>query len=135
MCEVVCRCCVTDGCVCLSLQVVEALNSLQGDLAGNYLPLTGMNEEDRLDLVQSHFLFERGDRFLESAGANRDWPERRGIFHNAAKTFLVWVNEEDQMRIISMQPGDDAIEVFKRLTTAIGAIEAVRVCAHGLGCC
>jgi len=25
----------------------------------------------------------------------RDWPEGRGIFHNAAKTALVWVNEED----------------------------------------
>ena len=32
-----------------------------------------------------------------------DWPEARGIFHNTEKTFLVWVNEEDQMRIISMQ--------------------------------
>lgn len=33
----------------------------------------------------------------------RDWPEGRGIFHNKDKTFLVWVNEEDQLRIISMQ--------------------------------
>ena len=31
----------------------------------------------------------------------------RGIFHNAEKTFLVWVNEEDQLRIISMQKGGD----------------------------
>ena len=37
-----------------------------------------------------------------------DWPESRGIFHNNEKTFLVWVNEEDQLRIISMQPGGDA---------------------------
>ena len=37
----------------------------------------------------------------------RDWPEGRGIFHNAEKTFLVWVNEEDQLRIISMQKGGD----------------------------
>ena len=35
----------------------------------------------------------------------RDWPEGRGIFHNEAKTFLVWVNEEDQLRIISMEKG------------------------------
>ena len=33
----------------------------------------------------------------------RDWPEGRGIFHNKEKTFLTWVNEEDQLRIISMQ--------------------------------
>ena len=36
----------------------------------------------------------------------RDWPEGRGIFHNKDKTFLVWVNEEDQLRIISMQKGE-----------------------------
>jgi hypothetical protein len=59
------------------MQVVSALNSLEGDLAGKYFPLTGMSEADRLDLVQSHFLFKRGDRFLESAGANRDWPGMR----------------------------------------------------------
>lgn len=32
-----------------------------------------------------------------------DWPDGRGIFHNKEKTFLVWVNEEDHMRCISMQ--------------------------------
>jgi hypothetical protein len=44
-----------------------------------------------------------GDPNLKVAGMERDWPEGRGIFHNDAKTFLVWVNEEDQLRIISMQ--------------------------------
>ena len=47
-------------------------------------------------------IFREGDRFLEIAGLNRDWPNGRGIFHNKEKTFLVWVNEEDQLRIISM---------------------------------
>merc|ERR1711881_795845 len=32
----------------------------------------------------------------------REWPEGRGIFHNDNKTFLIWINEEDQLRIISM---------------------------------
>lgn len=100
---------------------------MTGDLAGKYFPLTGMNEADRQALVDAHFLFKRGDRFLESAGANRDWPEGRGIFHNNDKTFLVWVNEEDQMRIISMQPGDDAKAVFERLSRGIAAVEGVRV--------
>ena len=45
----------------------------------------------------------------------RDWPEGRGIFHNKDKTFLTWVNEEDQLRIISMQSGGDVRAVFDRL--------------------
>jgi len=36
----------------------------------------------------------------------------------------VWVNEEDQLRIISMQMGANVGEVFARLSGAIDAIEA-----------
>lgn len=61
---------------------------------------------------------------------NRDWPDGRGIFHNDAKTFLVWVNEEDQFRIISMQNGADIGAVFKRLSDAAAAIEKVAKFSH-----
>merc|ERR1712158_191295 len=83
----------------------SALSKLTGDLAGTYYPLTGMDEKVRQQLVDDHFLFVSGDRNLIVAGMERDWPEGRGIFHNEAKTFLLWVNEEDQMRIISMEKG------------------------------
>jgi len=53
-----------------------------------------------------------GDRFLEAAGLTRDWPSGRGIFHNFNKTFLIWLNEEDHFRIISMQNGGNIREVF-----------------------
>merc|ERR1711983_85907 len=53
----------------------------------------------------------------------RDWPEGRGIFHNEAKTFLVWVNEEDQLRIISMEKGGDVKNVFERLARGIEAVQ------------
>merc|ERR1712076_291692 len=52
----------------------------------------------------------------------RDWPEGRGIFHNTDKTFLVWVNEEDQLRIISMQKGGDVKGVFERLARGIKSV-------------
>ena len=81
---------------------MKALESFTGDLAGKYYPLNNLSEADRKKLIEDHFLFKEGDRFLEACGLNRDWPNGRGIFHNNEKTFLVWVNEEDQLRIISM---------------------------------
>jgi arginine kinase len=60
-------------------------------------------------LIEDHFLFKEGDRFLEAAGLNRDWPEGRGIYYNKEITFLVSINEEDQLRIISMQKGSDIL--------------------------
>ena len=67
---------------------------------------------------------------MDPAGLNRDWPSGRGIFHNTEKTFLVWVNEEDQLRIISMQKGADILSVFTRLSKAAGEIEKVAKFAH-----
>jgi len=104
--------------------VVEGLQTLEGELAGAYYPLLGMTKEIQNKLIEDHFLFKEGDRFLDAAGLNRDWPEGRGIYHNHDKTFLVWVNEEDQLRIISMQKGGDIKEVFERLIKAIRSIES-----------
>merc|ERR1711962_903791 len=101
----------------------NAFAKLEGDLAGNYYPLTGMDEAVRQQLVDDHFLFMSGDPNLKVAGTERDWPEGRGIFHNKDKTFLTWVNEEDQLRIISMQKGSGVTEVFDRLARGIQAVE------------
>jgi len=101
----------------------KAFANLSGDLAGTYYPLTGMDEKVRQQLVDDHFLFMSGDRNLKVAGMERDWPEGRGIFHNKDKTFLTWVNEEDQLRIISMQSGGDVRAVFDRLARGIKAVQ------------
>merc|ERR1711971_983073 len=47
----------------------------EGDLAGSYFPLTGMDEAVRQQLVDDHFLFVSGDPNLKVAGMERDWPE------------------------------------------------------------
>lgn len=114
----------------LEQEVVAALSTLTGDLAGVYHPLLGMPEDVRQQLVADHFLFKAGDRFLEAAGINRDWPEGRGIFHSADKKFLVWVNEEDSLRIISMQMGGNAHEVFERLSRAVSHLEQTLAFAY-----
>jgi hypothetical protein len=103
--------------------VVSALGEFTGELKGKYYSLATMTKAEKDQLIADHFLFKGGDKYLESAGLERDWPEARGIFHNDNKTFLVWVNEEDQLRIISMQAGSNIGEVFKRLATAANKIE------------
>ncbi|UYV61511.1 F46H5.3 [Cordylochernes scorpioides] len=105
-------------------KVKSILSSMEGELKGTYFPLTGMTKETQQQLIDDHFLFKEGDRFLQAANACRYWPAGRGIFHNENKTFLVWVNEEDHMRIISMQKGGDLRQVFGRLTQAVNTIES-----------
>ena len=42
--------------------------------------------------------------------------------HNKDKTLLVWINEEDHTRIISMQKGGDMTAVFRRFCEGISKV-------------
>ena len=47
--------------------------------------------------------------------------------HNDDKNFLVWVNEEDHLRIISMQKGGNISEVFHRWCKGIAEVNNLRI--------
>merc|ERR1712212_1367423 len=104
-------------------KVSSTLSQLTGDHKGTFYPLTGMTKDVQQKLIDDHFLFKEGDRFLQEANACRYWPAGRGIYHNDKKTFLVWCNEEDHLRIISMRMGGDLGEVYRRLVSGVEKIE------------
>ncbi|XP_011847180.1 PREDICTED: creatine kinase B-type [Mandrillus leucophaeus] len=79
------------------------------DRHGGYKP----SDEHKTDLNPDN---------LQVRGGGRDQPSRR---HNDNKTFLVWVNEEDHLRVISMQKGGNMKEVFTRFCTGLTQIETL----------
>lgn len=46
-----------------------------------------------------------------------------GIWHNQDKNFLIWVNEEDHSRIISMEKGGNMRKVFERFCRGLKDVE------------
>jgi len=109
--------------VAMENKAKEALKKLDGEHKGTYHPLTGMSADTQKQLTDDHFLFNDHDRFLRAAAGYDDWPTGRGIFFNDNKKFLVWVNEEDHLRLISMQMGGDLQEVYIRLVKGIKKLE------------
>ncbi|XP_022104944.1 creatine kinase, flagellar-like [Acanthaster planci] len=104
---------------------VDALDVLDGPLKGTYYPLTGMTEETQDKLIADHFLFDKPvSPLLLAANMARDWPQARGIWHNNEKTFLVWINEEDHTRVISMEKGGNIKRVFERFCEGLQKVEA-----------
>ncbi|KAB5571456.1 hypothetical protein PHYPO_G00225160 [Pangasianodon hypophthalmus] len=104
--------------------VVNALAGLQGTLVGKYYSLTEMTEQEQQQLIDDHFLFDKPvSPLLTCAGMARDWPDARGIWHNNEKTFLVWVNEEDHTRVISMEKGGNMKRVFERFCRGLKEVE------------
>ena len=83
-----------------------------------------MTDEEQEQLIADHFLFDKPvSPLLTASGMARDWPDARGIWHNEAKNFLIWVNEEDHTRVISMQKGGNMKEVFTRFCTGLKDFE------------
>merc|ERR1719420_2522926 len=114
--------------------VVGALSRLEGSLKGDYYPLagsttyapkpTGIDKATEERLIKDHFLFQEPDEpMLLSWRMERDWPHARGIYHNEEKSALVWVNEEDHLRIISMEKGHNIRAVFDRFAALVNAVE------------
>ncbi|CAJ0594489.1 unnamed protein product [Cylicocyclus nassatus] len=113
------------------------------ELKGKYYPLNGMTQRTQKQLIDNHFLFKEDDRHLHAANAYRFWPKisllpflylfppprsmsgtkGRGIYYNDEKTFLIWANEEDHVRIISMQKDSNVGQVLDRLNRGVKHIE------------
>ena len=100
------------------------LTIILGDLSGRYYPLSAMTAEEQQQLIDDHFLFDKPvSPLLTCAGMARDWPDARGIWHNNDKNFLVWINEEDHTRVISMEKGGDMRSVFDRFCRGLNEVE------------
>merc|ERR1739838_1125154 len=103
---------------------VNALGHLTGSLRGHYHPLNKMSEKEQDQYIEEHFLFDKPvSPLLISSGMARDWPDARGIWHNDDKNFLVWINEEDHLRITWVQKGGNISEVFHRWCKGIAEVE------------
>uniref|UniRef100_A0A8C4TK63 Creatine kinase U-type, mitochondrial n=1 Tax=Erpetoichthys calabaricus TaxID=27687 RepID=A0A8C4TK63_ERPCA len=104
--------------------VSDALGGLRGDLTGRYYRLSEMTDSEQQQLIDDHFLFDKPvSPLLTCAGMARDWPDARGIWHNNEKTFLIWINEEDHTRVISMEKGGNMKRVFERFCRGLKEVE------------
>ena len=99
-------------------------------IAGKYHSLTPghknlISESEAQKLRDSHFFFNdmTTDNHLTSSGVASDWPHGRGIWISEDKTKMIWVGEEDQLRIISIVQGNDLGAVDASLRELLTKIE------------
>ena len=78
------------------------------------------------ELVKAHIMFKdmSADSYLVTAGIAAHWPTGRGCYVSEDKGFIIWVGEEDHLRIMCMQKGTILNKVFDRLKAAIDVVEA-----------
>ncbi|CAE7225146.1 unnamed protein product [Symbiodinium natans] len=112
--------------------VTKVMLQWEGDLAGDYLPLSGsgsfvasaggMTAEDAADLEKHGLLFQApSSAMLLSSGMGKHWPEARGVYVNSSKDMAIWVNEEDHLRLITTASSPQ--KAFDRFCTLEGSLK------------
>ncbi len=62
------------------------------------------------------------DHYLVTAGIASHWPFGRGCYVSEDREFIIWVGEEDHLRIMCMKKGTILNEVFDRLRIAVEVV-------------
>jgi creatine kinase len=112
----------------------EAFNVLikMPEYGGQYYSLTPghpnkIDDAKYQELVKAHIMFKdmAADSYLNSAGISSDWPFGRGCYVSEDKGFIIWVGEEDHLRIMCMKKGSVLNDVFDRLKTALDVVNGI----------
>jgi protein-arginine kinase len=115
----------------LELKMCEAFKVLAGmeEYGGGYHSLTPghenfIDEAAYNELVAQHIMFKdmSEDSFLLYAGISGNWPFGRGCYVSEDKGFIIWVGEEDHLRIMCMKKGTILNDIFNRLENALKAV-------------
>lgn len=84
------------------LQVERKVVEVLGDLYGTYNQIHKLNDADVEWLQSAGVDAQNKSNELDAGGINDDWPVGRGIFIQDKKDFLVLVNFEEHLKIITL---------------------------------
>ncbi|KRX06940.1 ATP:guanido phosphotransferase, N-terminal [Pseudocohnilembus persalinus] len=102
----------------------KVVSQLPEEFQGQLIQHDKMTPEQEKQLIEDHFLFKGKDKMQAASGYHEHWPHGRGIFHNNKKTFMIWINEGDHLRVISMD-GKDIKQVFNKFSQGLNLIENI----------
>jgi protein-arginine kinase len=96
---------------------------------GSYISVLSMTNDMNLDLIERHILFDNPHEWRIASGLGRDWPDGRALYANVTNVqsqtpdFMIWVNEEDHLRIMCLRSGGDIQGVFTTLWNGLHELE------------
>ena len=112
-------------------KVFEKLYAMP-NFGGQYYSITPghpcfIDDQKYQQLVKEHLMFKdmSSDTYLVAAGISEDWPYGRGCYVSEDRNLIIWVGEEDHLRIISMKKGFVLNDVFNNLKAALDVIETL----------
>lgn len=89
--------------------------NVSGEIYGDYIPLKDMSDAVQKRLIELGYLFS-------STNTGFFMPYGRGMFINDKRNFFVWVNQDEHLKIFTMQEGGDLGMCYRRLISGLQAL-------------
>ncbi|NRA73498.1 MAG: arginine kinase [Rickettsiales bacterium] len=112
--------------------VLTAIKELPKKYQGTYYSIGSLSEDQYKKMVNEHLIFKpmNKDKYLQSAGIADNWPVGRGAYISKDKKFIVWINEEDHLRIIYLEKTADLEKIHSKFVHALNILEKDLKFAH-----
>jgi protein-arginine kinase len=104
-------------------RIQSALAAISPRYEGRYYRLAELPTPRRQTLAAHNLCFDDRDRYLAAAGITRDWPEGRALWSTDDRRLVVWINEEDHLRILSRSPDGDLAACLARARELAWSLE------------
>merc|ERR1719260_159477 len=92
------------------------------DLTGKFTSISKLNQREQTKFFSSDIFTLTGDAWMKEPGSV-EWTDGKGVFINNYSNFVLFVNLEDQLRLVSVAKGQDLKYVLLRLQKAVARIE------------
>eukprot|EP00930_Biecheleria_cincta_P045992 TRINITY_DN3170_c0_g1_i2.p1 TRINITY_DN3170_c0_g1~~TRINITY_DN3170_c0_g1_i2.p1 ORF type:complete len:2091 (-),score=594.53 TRINITY_DN3170_c0_g1_i2:131-6403(-) len=116
--------------------MAKAMRGLAPAVKGVYLPLKfsrsyahragGMDDFEQRRLKQHGLLFGAPlSDSVPASGSCRGWPNGRGIFMESERSLAVWVNQQEHVTMVTIQPGDDLQKAYRDIQRSLDGLAEV----------
>ena len=111
----------------VELIISNALKLLPKSLDGIYVSIGSMTKDDEKLLLDNRIAFPKPppNCMLSASGGTNDWPLGRGVFLDSNKPYLMWINNEDHIRIDVKDSTGDLYNLFQTYCTFMNELETI----------
>ena len=111
----------------VELIISKALKRLPESLNGMYVSIGSMTKDDEKLLLDNRIAFPKPppNCMLSASGGTNDWPLGRGVFLDSNKPYLMWVNNEDHIRIDVKDSTGNLYNLFQTYCNFMNELEII----------
>lgn len=105
------------------LYLLDRVDSAIASLGEKFFKYSDMQNTSGNCELPDWYFFSRGDEYYDTSGLNNDWPIGRCVYYFPNLKCVIWVGEEDHLRVFCHQQEGDFLNTFENASRLANKLE------------